>query len=267
MKRIKIFAALASLITVVIASAAFINHKDKRVAHKDDMKTTGKGFAVVELFTSEGCSSCPSADELVARIQKEDKDKQVYILAFHVDYWNRLGWKDVFSSAQYSKRQNEYAGWLKLKSVYTPQIVVNGQKEFVGSEEGTLRNAITAGLRANPAAALTLSAQNDHGKIMVKYHTEGTQNKTLLLALVQKAAQSKIGAGENSGKTLSHVQIVRLFQSQPLNATGTGAAVIGQPDKFNADGWEVIGFVQDKANGQILAAAKSGFNTVASLGK
>ncbi len=106
-----------------------------------------KGFAVVELFTSEGCSSCPPADELVARIQKEYKDQPVYILAFHVDYWNRLGWRDVFSNAGYSARQSEYAKYLNLPQVYTPQIVVNGKKEFVGSEEGTLRDAIKNSLQ------------------------------------------------------------------------------------------------------------------------
>lgn len=266
MKPIKIFVAITGFVMVVIASAAFTN-KDEAIASKEEVKTPGKGFAVVELFTSEGCSSCPPADELVARVQKEDKDKQVYILAFHVDYWNRLGWKDVFSSAEYSKRQHEYAGWLRLKSVYTPQIVVNGQKEFIGSEEGNLRNAITAGLRATPAATLTLNAQNGQGKITVQYHTAGTQNKTLLWALVQKAAQSKIGAGENGGKTLSHVQIVRVLQSQPLNTTETGTAVINAPGGFNTNGWEVIGFVQNKANGQILAAAKSDINTTVNAGK
>src|SRR6187402_1594915 len=96
--------------------------------------TTNNGFAVVELYTSEGCSSCPPADELVSKIQKESNGQPVYILAFHVDYWNRLGWKDVFGDAAYSKRQNDYAQYLKLPSVYTPQIVVNGKKEFVGSQ-------------------------------------------------------------------------------------------------------------------------------------
>src|ERR1700743_2691255 len=82
-----------------------------------------KGFAVVELFTSEGCSSCPPADQLVARIQQEDKEQPVYILAYHVDYWDRLGWKDAFSDARYSSRQKTYTGWLKIRSAYTPQIV------------------------------------------------------------------------------------------------------------------------------------------------
>ena len=267
MRLVKIFVLTAGFVTALMALAAFIIPKDK-VLTKNKMMADGKGFAVVELFTSEGCSSCPPADELVARIQKEDKDKQVYILAFHVDYWNRLGWKDVFSSADYSKRQNEYAGWLNLQSVYTPQIVVNGKKEFVGSEEGTLRNAITAGLRTNPAATLTLNTQKGQDHIAVQYRVTGAEkNSNLLLALVQKAAQTKVQRGENGGRTLSHVQIVRKIQSQPLSAGGNGNTTIALPEGTNTQDWEVIGLVQNKTNGEILAATKANLTTTANIGK
>jgi hypothetical protein len=263
MRLMKISALTACLAVVVLVSFAFTSPKS--VAKKTGMKAAGNGFAVIELFTSEGCSSCPSADELVARIQKEDSDKPVYILAFHVDYWNRLGWKDVFSSADYSKRQNEYANWLNLSSVYTPQIVVNGRKEFVGSSEGTLRNAITAGLRTAATEKLSLNAQNNQGHITVQYNAEGAgKNSTLLLAIVQKAAQTKVKNGENGGRTLSHVQIVRKIQSQALTADGKGNATIALPEGFTPQGYEVIGFIQNTGNGTILAAAKSGFDTAAS---
>jgi hypothetical protein len=261
MKRIKIFAITAGFAIAVLVLASFMNHKG-------NVKPDSKGFAVVELFTSEGCSSCPPADELVARIQKEDKDKQVYILAFHVDYWNRLGWKDVFSSAEYSKRQNEYASWLKLKSVYTPQVVVNGKKEFVGSEEGNLRNAIAAGLQTPSTSALILNAQKEQGKLTVQYHASGAgKNTSLFLAIVQKAAQTKVERGENGGHTLSHVQIVRKIQSLPLSASGNGNTIIALPDGFSTQGWEVIGFLQNKTNGVILAAAKSDVSTTVNANK
>ncbi|MEZ2336080.1 DUF1223 domain-containing protein [Mucilaginibacter sp. RCC_168] len=267
MRSIKIFALAAGFITAVMVLAAFIIPKDKAPV-KNKIAADGKGFAVVELFTSEGCSSCPPADELVARIQKEDKDKLVYILAFHVDYWNRLGWKDVFSSADYSKRQNQYANWLNLQSVYTPQIVVNGKKEFVGSEEGTLRNAITAGLRTNSAATLTLNTQKGPDHITIQYHVAGAEkNSDLLLALVQKAAQTKVQRGENGGRTLSHVQIVRKIQSQPLSAGGNGSTSIALPEGVNAQDWEVIGLVQNKTNGEILAAAKANLTTTVNASK
>src|SRR5882757_7431762 len=96
-----------------------------------------KGFAVVELSTSEGCSSCPPADELVEKIQKDNKNGKIYILAFHVDYWDHQGWKDRFSDREFSNRQRQYAGWLNLQTVYTPQIVVNGTTEYVGSDQSS----------------------------------------------------------------------------------------------------------------------------------
>src|ERR1700749_1590133 len=120
MKSIKILSFAAFILLAAFASTAFIN------AHLNKKTSDTRSFAVVELFTSEGCSSCPPADELVAKIQKEDNGKPVYILAFHVDYWNRLGWKDVFSSADYSARQQQYARWLKSSEGYTPQAIVNG---------------------------------------------------------------------------------------------------------------------------------------------
>jgi hypothetical protein len=127
----------------------FINIRSVKTSKGDD---PGKGFAVIELFTSEGCSSCPPADELVARVEKESGGKPIYILAYHGDYWNRLGWRDAFSSLEYSARQNQYAEWLNFSSVYNPQIVVNGPMEFVGSEEGNLRNGIRAGRQETATA-------------------------------------------------------------------------------------------------------------------
>ncbi|MDN3550888.1 DUF1223 domain-containing protein [Mucilaginibacter aquaedulcis] len=262
MKPIKIFELTAGIVITAMIVAAAVNYKNIRGLKRDDLKSDNKGFAVVELFTSEGCSSCPPADELVGRIQKEDQDKPVYILAYHVDYWNRLGWKDVFSNADYSKRQSKYAGWLNLQSVYTPQIVVNGKKEFVGSEEGKLRNAITAGLRMQSSTVLALSALTDPGHALIQYDAKGAEkNTSLLVALIQKSAQTKVKSGENGGHTLSHVQIVRKVQSLPLTGNASGKTTIALPDGFTAQGWEVIGFVQNDANGEILAAAKIDFNT------
>ncbi len=145
MRNIKILSLFVFSILGIVSLTAFIvrdNLPDKsetRIAEE-------KGFAVLELFTSEGCSSCPPADELLAKIQKESEGKSIYILAYHVDYWDRLGWKDMFSSADYSKRQTQYGQWLHKSSVYTPQLIVNGKAEFVGSSESAIREAIAAQL-------------------------------------------------------------------------------------------------------------------------
>ena len=253
MKPVKIFTIAAVLIIAGLGATAFINEKLLKTAND----TGDKGFAVVELFTSEGCSSCPPADQLVAKIQKEDADKPVYVLAFHVDYWNRLGWKDMFSSADYSRRQEDYAGYLHLQSVYTPQAVVNGKTELVGSEESTLRKAIQSNLAKAPAAMLTINATTPNGnKTSITYSTEGTdKNTVLLIALVQKNAQTKVERGENQGRTLSHVQIVRKLQKVDLSGS-SGSVNVSLPNGFDGASWEIIGILQNTSTGEITAAAR-----------
>lgn len=103
-----------------------------------NLDQNNKNFAVVELFTSEGCSSCPPADELLANLQKEVSNKNIFLLAFHVDYWDRLGWKDSFSREEYTDRQRQYKQWLGLNVLYTPEFVINGTSEFAGDSKSTL---------------------------------------------------------------------------------------------------------------------------------
>jgi hypothetical protein len=250
------YMAFGWLAVITLALTAFISK-----AHTTtEITSNNKGFAVVELFTSEGCSSCPPADAVVAKIEKESTDKPVYILAFHVDYWNNLGWKDVFSSADYSKRQHQYASWLKLNEVYTPQIVVNGKTEFVGSEEGTLRKAINSGLQNNAAAQITLSnIKVDQNKATLNYQTQGNiSNTVLFIAVVQKSAQTKVARGENGGRTLSHVQIVRSLNSLDLKGSN-GAETITLPKGFDPQGSELIAFLQNTSTGAITGATKAVF--------
>lgn len=267
MRKIRILAFVPFVIGAVIVSVAFINCKSgAKTSHSDNLKFDGKGFALVELFTSEGCSSCPPADELVAKVQKEVGDKPVYILAYHVDYWDRLGWKDAFSNADYTKRQNEYARWLNLSQVYTPQIVVNGKTEFVGSQEGALRNAIKNGLQGNADVQLSLNVnRNANNTASVQYKVEGNtgnNNNMISLALVQKQAIIKVERGENGGHTLAHAQIVRNLQTRPLSKNA-GGATIALPAGFNTQGWEVIGFVQNNGSGVVLGASKAQFKVTA----
>jgi len=218
-----------------------------------------RGFAVVELFTSEGCSSCLPADQLMARIQQESKGQPLYILAFHVDYWNRLGWKDIYSDAAYSQRQNQYAAWLRLQSVYTPQVVVNGSKEFVGSQESTIRKAIGDGMQKVSPAQLTLAdVRLDKGKVAWRYQARNAgHNTSLVVAIVQRSATSQVKAGENSGRTLSHVQIVRQLQTVKVDADGSGAGHLSLPAGVGTSDEEIIAFLQDDDNGQIVAVTRA----------
>ena len=253
MKPVKIFALTACLIAAALGSTAFINVKLLNKVNAAD-----KGFAVVELFTSEGCSSCPPADQLVAKIEKEVKDRPVYILAYHVDYWDHTGWKDGFSSADYSKRQQDYAAYLHIQTVYTPQIVVNGRMEFVGSEEAVLRAAISGNLEKAQGSPLNLSVSTaTKNQADIKYTTgKIDKNTALYIAILQKNAQTKVGGGENSGRTLSHVQIVRKLQKVALHG-GSGETKVSLPDGFDKQNWEIIGFLQNTGNGEVIGAART----------
>lgn len=259
MKALKIFILAGCLATAGLISWMRSNDHIKNI---DKNSIPFKGFAVVELFTSEGCSSCPPADELVEKIQKESNNLPVYILAFHVDYWNRLGWKDVFSNADYSKRQNQYAQWLNLQSIYTPQIVVNGRKEFIGSEEGTLRNAIKSNLQKPASATLSLNdLKISKDQVNLKYNAENQQSKlSLVVALVQKLASIDVKAGENSGRNLAHVQIVRNLQTIYLDGKTSGNIHVDIPVNLDHQNLEIIAFLQNNSNGAILAASKVGLN-------
>lgn len=251
MKGIKIFfgAALIAIFATAFACA------DTSKANPAD-----KGFAVVELFTSEGCSSCPPADALIAKVQRESAGKSIYILAYHVDYWNRLGWKDAFSDAAYSQRQRGYSQRLKSE-VYTPQAIVNGRTEFVGSEENSLRKAMENGLQKVSKTEIALKGMKTTGKMIeLQYSVDGeTKNTSLLVALVEKNATSKIERGENAGRTVAHVQIVRKLQVVNLSGHGNWIVAIPAPSDFNNENWETIAFAQNNSNGEITGAVRSEF--------
>lgn len=246
-----LFSIVASLFIISLISYSFTHWSPKNFV-------AAKRFAVIELFTSEGCSSCPPADALLSRIQNESKDMPVYILAYHVDYWNRLGWRDAFSSAAYSKRQADYARWLHA-TLYTPQLVVNGSKEFVGSDENLLRNTIqTEILKERTCDVKLFDVKKLEGTISFQYHIEGAPaNTSLLVALVQKKAESHVLKGENRGRNLSHVQIVRSLQIINLKGNNTGAGKLEIPESLNDQGLEVIALLQKNDGGEIVSAVKS----------
>jgi hypothetical protein len=218
----------------------------------------GKGFAVLELFTSEGCSSCPPADELLAKIQKETAGKEVYVLAYHVDYWDRQGWKDAFSKAEYSERQSQYATWMSTPQIYTPQLVINGRHEFVGADESAIRHAISEQLAVGKSTTLTLTAHQEGKKLKIQYEVVNASKESgLQIVVVQKEAQSKVTRGENAGRFLSHVQVVTTLHVASLNTNNT---TITLPNGFDTKNWEVLGFIQNQYNGTITAAAKAALN-------
>jgi hypothetical protein len=257
MKTIKILGIINFLIIIAVSITAFAAMYEKPVNSKGT-GLPGKGFAVVELFTSEGCSSCPPADELLAKLEKESAGKDLFVLAYHVDYFDRLGWKDTFGSPEYSKRQVQYGTWLKLPQIYTPQVIINGSNEFIGSEESSIRSAISAQLNTKTVAEIKLQSHLTENSFKVHYQASGAfKGSNLLIAIVQKSAHTNVARGENEGKTLSHVQIVRKLQTEKLAEGGSGAVSITLPKGYNEKDWEVIGLLQNQSTGQLAAAAKA----------
>lgn len=249
--------AIGALVVLIIA--AFV---DRNITPKPakNAKPAGNGFAVLELFTSEGCSGCPAADELLARIQKDTVDKPIYVLAYHVDYWNSLGWKDQFSSRQFSERQRTYSRQF-AGQVYTPQVIINGKAECIGSDRSALNDAIKTALSEPAAASLTIAAKLDGEKLILDYQSTGSSNDNkLLFALVQKHAVSKVEKGENEGRTLAHAQIVRVLDDLDLSPNKAGRKELDVPPGFNDRDWEVIGLLQSQETCLINAVARARFN-------
>ncbi len=215
---------------------------------------TNNHFALVELFTSEGCSSCPSADNLVNATIAENKPN-VYVLSFHVDYWNRLGWKDEYSTASFSDRQRAYATALGLEGVYTPQIVVNGKAEFVGSNPTKLSNAIAPKNQTEMKSNIALQLSLNKETITVSAQAELNADATLHIALVQKHAETQVKNGENEGLTLKHSNIVRALKSFTDYTTET-TTTFQLPEGLQAKDVEVVIFLQDTKNLQVLSATK-----------
>ncbi len=240
------------MISVVLAVAiSCLGFDSKKMANKKELPDS-KGFAVIELFTSEGCSSCPPADALVGKILRENK-QNVYILSFHVDYWDRLGWKDDFSQPAFSNRQKQYARYLSLDGVYTPQIVVNGTDQFVGSNEAHLRSSIN---NPNQQSDIAIEAsKTNNTSIHLSYKIEGNNSDLINIALIQPEAVTEVKRGENGGRKLHHVNIVRELRTiQPT--ANTGSLDIEIPKELHEMAFKVIAYTQQKNNFKITGAAQ-----------
>ena len=214
-------------------------------------------IAVVELFTSEGCSSCPPADKLLAATLKNEYPggQKVFGLAFHVDYWNRLGWRDSFSTKQFSGRQAMYVAGLGLNGAYTPQMVVNGTTEFVGSDKSSLNKALLQALHTKSTTAFSaLKATFHNNSLSVSYALKGDiSNSRVNVALVLIHAATAVKAGENRGLKLEHTNIVNQFVSAKAQPNGTlELEHIPATEQSNL---MVIAYVQQNAGLQITGAA------------
>jgi hypothetical protein len=255
------------IVLVLLTASGFLGMRPPRVAVAEAPQAKRESFVVVELFTSEGCSSCPPADVLLRELAKRQAaGEAIYLLGYHVDYWNRLGWKDPFTLAGATQRQSRYADRLGLDQIYTPQAIVNGTTEFVGSNRGKLTAAVSDALAGSPTQTLTLATKTKTDPkagemITIEYSYEGVSgpetSDQLLLALVQRSGESKVSRGENAGRTLKHTAIVRQLVTLPLKNSAAGTATIDLPQKLDPRELELVGFVQNGETGRITAAAKT----------
>lgn len=161
--------------------------------------------AVVELFTSQGCSSCPAADKILAAYAKR---KDVLALSFHVDYWNYLGWKDTFSKSEFTDRQRRYATSFRRRGVYTPQVVVNGRDHAVGSRKRDIEALIDGYVRDGKSMSVAINTKRDAEKIRVTTDAS-SGDATLWVVYFDKKRSVKIERGENRGKTIVYHNVVR----------------------------------------------------------
>ena len=223
--------------------------------HSETKPKTVSGFAIVELFTSEGCSSCPAADAAIIDLS-ERFSENVYFLGYHVDYWDYLGWKDEYSSKSFTKRQEQYANEFKLNSIYTPQVIVNGKTEFVGSDKNKLAQTITDELKNTTTVNIVLNAKPEGtDKIKVTYKISGAHdNEQLNIALIQLMATTQVKRGENHDRELQHINIVRELKT--INATDGSMAFTLPPD-LSAKDIKIIAFIQNKNNLSISGAAEA----------
>ncbi len=245
------------LVVAGVAVAAFALRSESRPAPPPSGQATGPGFAVVELFTSEGCSSCPPADANLARLLKAAGDAPVLGLSWHVDYWDRLGWKDPFSSEAATARQNAYAAAWETRRLYTPQMVVNGRDAFVGSSEAQADAAVAAALKRPATVALTARATAEgEGAWRITWSVEGAPPGCVVgVALTVGGRSVAVPRGENAGRTLRHEGVVRAYAQAPV---GKGAGEIRLDAPADARGPEValVALVQHDATRAILAAAR-----------
>lgn len=209
------------------------------------------GFAIVELFTSEGCSSCPPADVVVADLQKTFPDN-VFVLGFHVDYWDYIGWKDEYSNASFTKRQQDYAEHFTLNSIYTPQVVVNGEKELVGSNKNQLHTAVEAAISISPKKTISLTRAVEKNMVTVNYSFSSKEKFFINFALVQLTATSDVKRGENSGRKLHHINVVRDFKTVD---SSSGKINLTIPAGLVAKDVKVIAYVQEKKSLKVVAVA------------
>jgi len=231
--------------------------------HGNPVESAGRAPVLLELFTSEGCSSCPSADRLLQKLDRKQPvdGADLIVLSEHVDYWNHLGWVDPYSSAEFSKRQQDYASLLGSE-VYTPQLVIDGRRQAVGSDQPAIENAIHDSLRS-PKIPVAVSAKREADEVEVHLDVapvEGRAAASVYLVLAADEARSHVMRGENAGRELEHVAVVQsLVKVADLSRGSALQKDVRAAFKPLVPGGNlrVVVFVQDRGSRRIIGVGQN----------
>jgi hypothetical protein len=250
----------AVLLSAALLAAGLIPRV--HAANVEPAPRAGATPVLVELFTSEGCSSCPPADALLAHLLKDQPvpAADILVLEEHVDYWDSLGWRDRFSSAYLTQRQKYYQSLFNLDDIYTPQIVVDGRSQLVGNDAAGVLRAVAQSSRAAKLALALSPLKSDGSRIFgsVSISSAGGFPKAdLYAALVESMASTQVASGENGGRTLHHVSVVRILQQIGTSDRTDQAFSLAMPKDASSSNLRVIVFAQVSRQGAIIGAASS----------
>lgn len=239
-------------------------------------------MAVVEVFTSEGCSHCTTGEMIFALLLQnaEATARPIYLMSFHVDIWDPLGWKDPFAEEAHVARQREYSGGFKppVDGVYTPMMVVNGREHFQATNKAQADTSINAALKRPGAAEVAIDVRwggGSGGSLLIDYVVTpagagsvpaGGAGTVLHVALLEDDLRSHVTAGENKGKILHHDNVVRRFVTVPLPESGEGQVEIAAPAGVKLEKSSLVVYAQAGATGPVLGATEGAIPPVPSAG-
>ena len=217
---------------------------------------------LIELFTSKGCSSCPPADTLLAKLDELQPVTGVTVIALeeHVDYWDHQGWRDPFSSAEFTARQKRYAGLLHVESPYTPEMVIDGRSEFVGNDSEHALHELASAARTPKMPVHVIVKDKSGDRISLAVNVDATKTSgDVLLAIAETGLASDVVRGENAGRNLKHSAVVRKLST--IGKLKSGDVFSAEPLVKLAKQWKpenlrAVVFVEDGASGRVLGAAE-----------
>ncbi|MBG6109727.1 hypothetical protein H4V97_003079 [Flavobacterium sp. CG_23.5] len=232
------------------------NAKTQKKTHSDS-----QGIVILELFTSQGCSSCPPADRVLEKYVLTN-NPNIIPIAFHIDYWNYIGWKDPFSRAEFTNRQRDYSRNFNSGTIYTPQLIINGKYQVVGSNENSIKTLVNQELLIKNPARIDIYAITLVGnKLVVKCSTTDlSANKTVNVALVKKKEFTSIKRGENTGLKQTSYNIVYDFKSKSLTNGTENQTIFDFKSDWKASDFMIVVYLQNNSNGKIIAASKKEIN-------